>query len=95
MSKVQRGEKVYYITGFLPTNARKVCRFVFGDFFTKLILDEDNLQFIIILKKELNIDGKKCTPGDVADIEYFKDFWGPQWVLVYEKHDAINYEKVI
>lgn len=80
---------VHYISGYRIAQARRNCEFFFGSFFESCDLDETCRMFIIKLKKTVKVkneNGEITTEriSDHVDIDRFKRFWGPQWVLKYE-----------
>lgn len=132
---------VFYVNGFLTANARKICKFFFGDFYVGLKEDVPNRQYYIKVKKQLRAEngvpiniplkfaydsidksieknkdneiikvcltqlkqdfirkyGEESMKKDVLlqeflDVDYFKEFFGPQWNLVYETKE--KFEKV-
>lgn len=85
---------VYYINGFLPNQAKKVCMFFFADFFVSIKMDPKERCFNIKLKRSLFIKDKNGVEGEVKieevlDIKDFKEFWGPQWKLLYEINEPV------
>lgn len=79
---------VYHVSGFLLSNARKVCRFIFGDFFISCDLNKVERVFIIRLNKELKTkEGKLYKIDDYVELDYFKKFWGPQWKIFFTKDE--------
>lgn len=82
--------KAYYINGFLVSNARKVCSFYFGDFVKEVELNQQNRTFDISLHKELNVEGKVLKLEETINVDYFKEFWGPQWRLMDSDKQVIQ-----
>lgn len=79
--------KVYYINGFLPNHARKIAKFWFGAFFADLELNEKNRTFDIKLNKEIDSEKGKLKLEQTIDVDYFKEYWGPQWRLYSVNND--------
>lgn len=76
--------KVFYISGFLVSNARKMTEFIFGDFFIRCDLNEKLRRFEIMVHKELKSNtGEVFKIEDYVEIEHFKKYWGPQWVIMH------------
>ena len=82
-------QKKYYISGYQLNQARRVCEFFFGDYFINIKLNQKEQRFDIKLKKTLNIGGKDVPVGEFLDLVDFKEYWGPQWRLVYEINEVI------
>lgn len=85
---------VYHISGFRLAQARKACRFFFGDFYISCDLNPVDRVFDIRLNKTLKIKkGVNITEEkieDYIDIDGFKKFWGPQWrLMIYNEAEVI------
>jgi len=71
----------YYQNGFNLSQCRKLCEFVFADFYMKVDRNEKAQEFHIFLFKERTIEDEE-TKEQIAvkleqahNIEYFKEFW--------------------
>lgn len=74
----------YSISGFQLANARKMCKFFFGDFYIRCDLNERDRIFEIRVHKTLiTIKGEIYSVEEQFDIPAFKKFWGAQWVIIY------------
>lgn len=85
---------VYRISNFLVSNARKVCKFFFGDFYISCDLNERERCFEIRLRKEIIVkqkDGRTKTEDieDYIDIDHFKKYWGPQWKIMFSIDEEV------
>lgn len=86
---------VYRISNFLLPNAKKVSRFIFGEFFVSCELNQRERIFEIRINKTLTSKkkvGDKIVETvhdveDYVDIENFKKFWGPQWKIMYDSSE--------
>jgi len=76
--------KRYYVSGFQIAQAKKLCEFLFGDYFVSIKMNTRDVVFDIKLKRSIKIEGKDVKIEDYIDLADFKSFWGPQWRLVYE-----------
>lgn len=118
-------QKIYpSISGFYRHQAKRVCSFFFGSFFSRIDVDGINKVFNIRIHKTIKVaiqyeikneilarilelakQGKpqeeikatvekensftdKANVEDFLDIKDFKDYWGPQWKLIYESKDV-------
>ncbi len=76
--------RVNYCCGMNPSSVKKMCTFIFGEYFHGLKVNQQSRDFELFVYKELEgltfIDkfGKEF-------IEYFKDYWGekPGFKIVY------------
>lgn len=76
--------KRYYISGFIISNARKMTEFIFGDFFIRCDLNQKLGRFEIMVHRELkSTKGEIFKLEDYVEIEHFKKWWGPQWVIMH------------
>lgn len=73
--------RIYYISGYQLAQARDICKFVFGDFFHSVTLNQTKVCFDIVIYSELNIKGEIKKVNDFVDIHYFKGYFGKQWVI--------------
>lgn len=74
----------YSISGFELANARKMCKFFFGDFYIRCDLNREEIAFEIRLHKTLkNSKGEIFKVEDHFDIPAFRQFWGAQWKIIY------------
>lgn len=81
---------VYRIGGYILSNCRKNCRYIFGDFFISAKLNEKERVFEINLHKDLPVRQEDGTVvrepiTDYVDMDKFKKFWGAQWRITYTK----------
>lgn len=75
---------LYRISGFMLANARKMCKFFFGDFYIRLDLNERDRTFEIRLHKTLkSVKGEIYSVEEHFDIPGFQKYWGAQWVIIY------------
>lgn len=84
--------KVYHISGMQVAHARKICKFVFGDFFISCNLIQQERIFDIKVNESLKVKQPNGTIkvhplSDYVDIEHFKKFWGMQWKIRYDKSE--------
>lgn len=80
---------VYRIGNYQISNARKNCKYIFGDFYISCDLNERERTFDIRLYKTLKVKDKvgniKKEPiSDYVDIEHFKNYWGAQWRILFD-----------
>jgi hypothetical protein len=80
---------VYRIGNFLIAQTRKMCKYIFGDFYISSDINERERVFEIRLHKYLKIKDekgfvKKVPIEDYVDIQAFKKFWGPQWRIMFD-----------
>lgn len=85
---------VYRIGNYLLANARKNCRFFFGDFFISAELNARERVFEIRLKKQIKVrdeNGKVRIENinDYVEIESFKKYWGAQWRLMFSTDEEV------
>lgn len=80
---------VYRIDGFLISNVRRLCPFIFGDFYIRADINLHRRTFEIRLRKKIQIrrgDGTKETLliEDYVDIAAFEKHFGKNWTLMYD-----------
>lgn len=83
-----KGYKLYYANGMTKANARKVGMFVFGDFFFRIQCDDKTHVFkFYIHEKIAGFDSNKnpviLDVYEEVDIDYWREFWGDQFQLVF------------
>lgn len=91
-------DKLNYACGMNISNCKKVCRFIFQDFFHSAKVNTATRQFDVLVYKSVirkeNVEGvevdKEVTLVDVFGsewIEYFREYWGesPGFTLAYFK----------
>lgn len=70
-----KGEFVY-ANGYNISQARKLCKFYFGDFFFKAEKNDNKLRFdIYILDKVSGENGEILTIEEFVDLDYFDSYW--------------------
>lgn len=134
----KKRETVFYISGFVFANAKKISKFFFGDFFVGIDKDRKNREWHIRVKKKIKIQAgisiniplkfaydsidasieknkdneiiKTCLTqlkqdfirkygeeaikkevflSEFLDVEYFKEFFGPAWIVVYDSSEKV------
>ena len=86
---MQQTREVHYVSGYRIAQARRNCEFYFGAFFISCELHDSNRVFLIKIKEKIKVKNKNGTVTtesvhDYIDIERYKEFWGPQWKLMYD-----------
>ena len=70
-----KGEFVY-ANGYNISQARKLFKFYFGDFFFKAEKNDKKLRFDIYLKNRVKGEKNEVLQlEDYTDLEYFNNFW--------------------
>lgn len=70
-----KGEFVY-ANGYNISQARKLFRFYFGDFFFKAEKNDKKLRFDVYLKNRVKGEKNEVLQlEDYTDLEYFNNFW--------------------
>ena len=70
-----KGEFIY-ANGYNISQARKLFKFYFGDFFFKAEKNEKKLRFDIYLKNRVKGDKNEVLSlEDYTDLDYFNSFW--------------------
>ena len=70
-----KGEFIY-ANGYNISQARKLLKFYFGDFFFKAEKNEKKLRFDIYLKNKVKGDKNEVLQlEDYTDLDYFNSFW--------------------
>lgn len=90
---------IYRIDGYLISNVRRNCKFIFGDFYVSASVDKQNRIYEIRIRKTLRVktnDLKTYPLGykierieDYVDLNRFKQFWGGCWKLIEYKEEEI------
>lgn len=72
-----KGEFVY-ANGYNISQARKLFKFYFGDFFIKADRNEKNLRFDVYVRKGIKTKEGILNLEDYSDLDYFNEYWnGP------------------
>lgn len=89
-------KKIYRIDGYLISNVRRNCKFIFGNFFVKAHVNTELRIYEIRIRKTLKVRCEDSELGykiekieDYVDLKHFKDFWGPCWRLIEHKEDEL------
>ena len=60
-----------YIAGINISQLRKICRYIFGSYFSDARINEEKGIFEVQMYKEINGE-----PLDIESVKDFMDFWG-------------------
>lgn len=64
-----------YANGYNISQARKLFKFYFGDFFVKADKNEKKLRFDVYVKKNIKGKDEVLNLEDYSDLDYFNSFW--------------------
>jgi hypothetical protein len=68
--------KFVYANGYNISQARKLFKFYFGDFFFKAEKNEKKLRFDVFIKNKVKTkDDEVLKLEDFVDLDYFNSFW--------------------
>jgi len=69
--------KINYVNGITPSVAKRIAKFTFGNRFLNLRVDEDNIEFIFLLKPSKPEEEE----NDLQIEAWFSKYWGKQWKI--------------